>query len=275
MDPSPSPSLSAEAPQPASPLDVRLRVLAARRPGRSHRRHGTPCQDAHAQWASPDGRRAVAAVADGLGSQPLSHQGSQAAADAAVAALALEPAWDEAALRRAFAAARAAVAAEADRVGAPLEALATTLQVAACDGARVLAGMVGDGAVVAGTPAQVLLAPALGGYANEVVPLTATDWQAHLQVASWTQARARGPAGTGDAGADPAPLPVLLFSDGLTRLLLKRSDGAWAPFAPFFDAFLPALAGDASGALVQRLLDADDVDRSWDDDKCLAVIACL
>lgn len=249
-----------------------LRVDAARHPGRSHRRLGTPCQDAHAQWVDPVGQRAVAAVADGLGSCPLSQVGSQAAADAAVAALAAEPAWDEAALVRAFAAARAAVEAEAERAGAPVHDLATTLQVACRDGGVVLAGMVGDGAVVCGR--TVLLAPAPGGYANEVVPITAGAWQDHLQVARHENPGAGARARAEGAGAG-APDPVLLFSDGLIRLLLARDGATWTPFAPFFDRFLPALAADPDGTLVERFVHGDDVDRAWDDDKCLAVIrAC-
>ena len=239
------------APQPAAPPVVR--VHAARREGRGHRRRGEPCQDAHATWT--DGVRAVAAVADGLGSQPLSRHGSQAAADAAVASLAGEPTWDEDALRRSFVAARAAIQVEAERLGVPLAALATTLQVAVRDGPAVLAGMVGDGAVVAGAEPVALLAPAMGGYANEVVPLTADDWEPHLRVA---RLEAAG--------------PVLVFTDGLTRLLLARDGDAWTPFAPFFSRFLPALAADIDGALVRRFVAGDDVDRSWDDDKCLAVI---
>ncbi len=230
-----------------------LRVVAGHRPGRSHRRLGLPCQDATASWSDPAAPRAIAAVADGLGSCPLSEHGSRAAADAAVAFLAAAPAWDRDTLVAAFAAARAAVAGKAAELGATPHDLATTLQVAVLDGDRVLAGMVGDGAVVAGTPRQALLVPRPGRYANEVVPLVADGWLDELQV------------------AEAAGGPVAVFSDGLTRLLLARRDGAWQPFAPFFDAFLPALrAGDPG--LVQRWLDGDDVDDSWDDDKSMVVV---
>lgn len=267
-----------------------MRVEAARRSGRSHRRNGVPCQDAYASWtgpsnhafpadepASPDGsgslggdegvqapdsqslgllvgRRACVAVADGLGSKPLSQHGSQAACDAAVAFLASQVDWTEQTLLDALHAASSAVAQVARELGVPSEALATTLQLACRDGGQVLAAMVGDGAIVAIREGQatVVLGPPPGQYANEVMPITHEGWQGHVQLAS---AQADG--------------PVLVFSDGLVRLLLKKEKDGWRPFDPFFAAFLPHVGRPG---LVQRFLDGDDVDSSWDDDKCLAVI---
>ena len=49
-------------------------------------------------WPTTD--EVNAAVADGLGSKPLSHLGSQAACDAAMASLQAEAAWDRDALVR-------------------------------------------------------------------------------------------------------------------------------------------------------------------------------
>lgn len=268
-------------------------ISAGKRPGRHHRQNGIPCQDAFAVHSDPERGRAAAAVGDGLGSKPLSHFGSQAACDAAVASLQAEAAWDRDALVRAFQAAHDAVAAAAAQRGLEPHELATTLQVALLDGSHALAGMVGDGAVVAAGPdvgpdagvvrvaatdgtlanaaggasaatttaaaasnPTLLVAPATSGYANEVAPLTSSTWQESLQVAERD-------------GVDS----VLLFTDGLTRLLLGRSKAGWAPFAPFFDAFLPRLGGStADPNLAERFLAGDDVDRSWDDDKCLVVL---
>jgi hypothetical protein len=202
-------------------------------------------------------------VADGLGSCPLSDAGSRAAADAAVAALAAEPAWDEAAVARAFEAARAAVEAEAARRGAPVDDLSTTLQVAALDaGGRLVAGMVGDGAIVAQSgesAVRIVLEPAESRYANEVVPATSPAWRQALRVASVEGVRS-----------------ALLFTDGFTRLLLTRSRDGWSPFAPFFGSFLPRLAEAAPAAVaeaVEALVASDEVDRAWDDDKCLVVVS--
>lgn len=234
------------------------RTSAARRIGRGHLARGDPCQDAYALAEQPERGRVVAAVADGLGSRPLSHLGSQAACDAAVASLTGEEAWDVAALRRAFVAARDAVAARAAADGLEAADLATTLQVACWSEGRVVAAMVGDGAVVAvgAEGPLVLLEPAAAEYANLVVPVTADDWQDSFR---WAAA---------DAEA------ALLFTDGLTRLLLTRSRQGWAPFAPFFDSFLPQMrAGRLDPGLAERFLASAAVDRAWDDDKCLVVIA--
>jgi hypothetical protein len=98
--------------------------------------------------------------------------------------------------------------------------------------------------------------PAEGGYANEVVPVTASGWQEHLRTANRSGVRS-----------------VLLFTDGLTRLLLAHPRGAgWQPFAPFFDAFLPRLAAAPEDGVVRDFVASDEVDRSWDDDKCLVVV---
>jgi hypothetical protein len=236
-----------------------MHAAGAARPGRGHRLRGVPCQDSFAVWRDPAGGRAVAAVADGLGSCPLSDAGSRAAVDAAVAAMAAEPAWDEAAAGRAFEAARAAVDAEAGRRGVPASDLATTLQLAALDGPRLLAAMVGDGAIVAqldGGAVEVVLPPAESRYANEVVPVTSDGWRDSFRAAPADGVRS-----------------ALLFTDGLTRLLLSRSRDGWSPFAPFFDSFLPRLADAPPAGAVEALVASDEVDRAWDDDKCLVVIA--
>lgn len=248
--------LAADAgPQPA--LVGRLRAQGGRRSGPSHRKGQVPCQDAFAWWLDPERPRGAAAVADGLGSRPLSHLGSQAACAAALAALKDEPVWDAAALVRALAQARQAVEAAATAEGLQIDDLATTLQLAAVEDGRVVAAMVGDGAVLAGDPAELLLAPVKGGYANEVVPLTAPWWRDHVQAA---ETRTTG--------------PVVIVSDGLLRLILRKDKASWQPYGPFFAGFLPAVQAPAADpGLVQRFLDDDAVDKGWDDDKCLVVIA--
>lgn len=233
-----------------------MNATGGTRAGRSHRARDQPCQDAYAIRSLDDGRVA-AAVADGLGSRPLSHLGSAAACRAAVEALAQEPMWDAAALRRAFEAARSSLEQLAAGMGVPAADLATTLLVAGVAPGKVVAGMVGDGAVVAcGADLRLLLEPANGEYANEVVPLTHSAWADHFRSVESDGAEA-----------------VLLFTDGLTRLLLQRKRGQWSPFQPFFDAFLPKVRdGSGNGDLVKEFLATSRVDESWDDDKCLVVI---
>jgi hypothetical protein len=135
--------------------------------------------------------------------------------------------------------------------------------------------MVGDGAVVAQAiqvdeasasaavglgqvteTVRIVLAPARSGYANEVVPVTSPGWRASLELATVDGVRS-----------------ALVFSDGLTRLLLSRSRDGWSPFSPFFDSFLPRLADAPPAQAVEALVGGDEVDRAWDDDKCLVVLA--
>jgi hypothetical protein len=227
----------------------------------------------------PARARQAAAVADGRGSQRLSDVGSQAACDAAVASLAADGSWTEESLVRACEAARGALEREAAVRAVPLSTLATTLQVALVENGEVRAAMVGDGAIVVAERgpgredaptggaqddgsgllarvggARILLAPADSEYANEVYPLTSPGWREHLRLA-------QAPGET-----------VLLFTDGLTRLLLARQGTDWSAYQPFFDSFLPRLGTEGAARLVDRFLQSDTVDRSWDDDKCLVVM---
>lgn len=234
-----------------------MRVAGGRRAGRSHRRHDLPCQDAYASWQDPDGARAVAAVADGLGSRELSHIGSRAACQTAVLRLSRESVWDEAAVRRAFGAARDGIAFAAAQHHVKPADMAATLQLAGLEDARAVGGIVGDGAVLTcDDSVDVLLPPEESEYANEVVPVTHDKWEAHFRYAQ-------------TESADVA----FVFTDGLTRLLLTRSPDGWRPFQPFFDAFLPKVRNDPFDVeLVDRFLASDNVDTSWDDDKCLVVV---
>jgi hypothetical protein len=232
-------------------------VSAATRPGRGHRRVHQPCQDAFAARELPGQGTIVFAVADGLGSQPLSHVGANVATRAAVDRLVAEGRWDVRAMLGAFRSARRALRMEAAHRGVRVRELSTTLQVGVLGPHGAVAAMVGDGAMVAGGSGEhVLLAPEPGGYANEVVPLTASLWRLHFHYAEHPDARW-----------------MLGFTDGLTRLLLARADGAWRPYRPFWDAFVPKLTSQPfEDGLAQRFLSGDHVDASWDDDKCLVAV---
>jgi hypothetical protein len=232
-------------------------VSTGKRAGRSHRDRRVPCQDAFAVHQVDGTGRLAAAVADGLGSRPLSHIGSEAAAQAAAQSLAQSRNWGPGAVHRAFRAARKAIRQRAKELGVSPDQLATTLQVAGLEQGRVLAGLVGDGAILyAAEDAKILLAPEDSEYANHVVPITSPDWQDHLRVAT---------------AADASR--VLLFTDGLTRLLLTRASRRWEPYRPFFDAFLPTLRAPGFDAqVVPRFLESERIDGAWDDDKCLVVM---
>lgn len=232
-------------------------VSTGRRAGRSHRDRQIPCQDAYAVHQAMDGSQVASAVADGLGSRPLSHEGSEAAAKAAAASLGASRRWGPAAVHRAFRAARTAIERRARELGASPHDLATTLQVVGLSSTNVIAGIVGDGAVLCGgTEPRILLGPEDSEYANQVVPITDPNWRDHLRIATTTDAS-----------------QVYLFTDGLTRLLLARQARTWTPYEPFFQAFQPKLKPKTfTEELVPRFLDTDAVDAAWDDDKCLVVM---
>ena len=234
-----------------------MRVSSGRRAGRTHRQRDVPCQDASAVLRLPEPDSVVVAVADGLGTRPQSHIGSQAACDAAVQHLATEASWDEPAVRRSFRAAHESLAAKAAELGIAPGDLASTLQLAGVTRERVVAAIVGDGAVVAcPDEPRILLAPEPSEYANEVVPLTEPAWTDHFRYTELD-----------------APRSVFVFTDGLTRLILERTKANWQPFRPFFDAFLPTLRGTPFDEdIVPRFLDGERIDASWDDDKCLVVV---
>jgi hypothetical protein len=209
---------------------VSWRVLGASVRGVRHAREGTPCQDAHAWRALPDGRVAFA-VADGAGSAAHADAGAGAAARAAVDAVADAAGRGgevTAALDGALDAALAAVEAEAGRLGTTAGELATTLivGVAARDG--VAAAQVGDGALVVEDAAgiQAITVPVSGEFINETVFLTSPGALQGAQRATW-----RG-----------APLHLAAFSDGLQELALRRPDHA--PHAPFFTPLF-RFAGEA------------------------------
>jgi hypothetical protein len=216
-----------------------------------------PCQDAFAVHLVDGQSRAAAAVADGLGSRPLSHLGSEAAATAAASSLGTSKRWGPGAVHRAFRAARGAIEKRAKELGVAPDELATTLQVVGISRDEVVAGIVGDGAVLCvGAEPKILLAPEDSEYANHVAPVTLSSWEDHLRYAS-----------------SPATERVFLFTDGLTRLLLTRVGGRWEPYQPFFQAVAPqGGARRLDPQLATRLLESERVDRAWDDDKCLVVM---
>src|SRR5262245_33541753 len=159
------------------------RAVGASVQGASHLRNGTPCQDSwHA--AEIDGGVLVAAVADGAGSAPESHLGSNWAARAAVEHTVERlrrhlPQDDEgwrAVLREGLESARQAVLElAADAAGLSVTDLSTTLLLAVALPDHIAAAQVGDGAVVVRLPDEALQAvtrPPVGEFINETTFLT-------------------------------------------------------------------------------------------------------
>lgn len=234
--------------------------------GPLHVAHATPCQDACAFEALAGGA-GVIAVADGLGSVEKSELGSRYAVDAALAAArtALEgaaPAADLAAVARSgVEAARRRLEALAGEVGFPLRELGCTLMVAVFKGGRLGVAHVGDGAVVARAKDGLALVSGPGDseYANEVVPLTSSEWEGDVRV-SMLEGGVTG---------------VAAFTDGCQRAALRRSaqglaahERFFAPIFGFADELQDLEEGDRE---VRALLSSAKVCDNSDDDKTLVV----
>jgi hypothetical protein len=243
--------------------------------GVSHERLDLPCQDAQGWRVLPAGI-VLAVVADGAGTARLSEQGAQAAVGETLrfltAALADNlpedgKAWEEL-LRDTFCAAQQVVLDLAKNLGESARELACTLAVAAATAEGLVAGQVGDGAVVfQDTSGELIAATRLqrGEYANETHFLVQEDALEQVDIEYFAR-----------------PLKALaVMSDGLIRLALKMP--AQEPHSPFFQPLFRFAAGAAwdsaaaDGAAEEQLaqfLGSARVNERTDDDKAL-VLAVL
>ena len=146
--------------------------------GQDHRRSHLPNQDAGQVWRSTSG--VMVAVADGLGSRPLSHQGARAAVQAAYRAV---QAWKKqpGAGQRELVLLIEAYWRLLIAPGTP-DDVATTLAFAACLNGQVILGTLGDGLVAASTEeGLIMLTAPEGDFLNQTLALgTAhklSDWQ--------------------------------------------------------------------------------------------------
>lgn len=245
------------------PSDPVWRVLGGSVAGTSHLADGRPCQDAHASLLLPGGVL-LAAVSDGAGSVSRSDEGARLAVDTVLSELerlstlpcpASEEDW-RGAMRAAFAAAAAALEAEAERAEVPVREFSATLLTAILHPSFTVFASVGDCAAVsrsAAGPWTLAFAPERGEYANETTFLTSPDWPARLQVRLMEES------------ADS----LALFSDGLIRLALDLR--VPAPHTPFFDSMFAfaATLGDGADESLRAFLDSARVNERTDDDKTL------
>ena len=243
------------------------RVIGASVQGTSHVESGAPCQDAHL-YRILDGGELLIVVADGAGSAARAETGAFTAVTELAAALASALAQplpnDESGWRQvvagAFRAAREALEQLAEAEQIPLRALATTLTCALAAGDWLVAGQIGDGAVVAeDASGDLFLAvqPQRGEYANEAYFLTMPDALDYLAIR-----------------AEARPVRALaVTTDGLLRLALKLP--GYEPHAPFFQPLLAfaAEADDEEQAAEQlaAFLQSERVCARTDDDKTLVL----
>jgi hypothetical protein len=254
---------------PRPPDQSKWRVAAAVTPGVRHRRQQTGCQDV-LRVARIGERRLLVTLADGAGSAEQGGLGAELATGAALAWLAsprrlplpdAPPEAMETAVREALAAARAALERAAERHKTPLRQFAATLLIGVVEPEILVAGQIGDGAVVGGAGDGVwrmLTRPASGEYLNETVFVTSDDALEQAQLVTH-----RGPL-----------RELALFSDGLQMLALDLAKAA--PHAPFFRPLFRWLAAlrdpaENSDALAAFLRSPKVTERTDDDlSLCLA-----
>lgn len=206
---------------PAPPV-----IFGASTIGPLHVERGIPCQDACAFFVLPSGL-AVIAVADGLGSAPMSELGAQLACRAAVdctSGLCTDSGAPELPLeeivRSAISSARRALEVKCAEKQLALTSLACTLIVVVFLRDRLAVGHIGDGAVVGQAPEglRLLSGPGESEYTNEVVPLTSNEWMESLRIL---------PAVSGIQC-------VAVFTDGCQRAALRKIEDRLEPFEGFF-----------------------------------------
>jgi Protein phosphatase 2C len=225
------------------------RVIGGSAAGTTHVKNGLGCDDAHG-WLVGD-ERIVLAVADGAGSRPGT---SMIGSHVAVAAVLDAP--PEATMTEFFAAAHAAVLAEAEALDLEPGMLATTLCVAVLEPGRARIGQVGDGIAVIETEAgmeNVALAEQFE-YANVTVFLTSEGGpERHLR--EWE--------------SDKPVSAVGLSTDGLRYKALANLQTR-EPFEPFFrDSWAYARGAGAISEPIVRFI--DEVEDQTGDDKTLLV----
>jgi hypothetical protein len=243
------------------------RVVHARATGTSHITSGLPCQDALGWRLLPCGLLAIA-LADGAGSAPMSETGAGLAVEEALTSLENSPAnqtpqdmeaWGVA-MQQVFQTARARLLREAETVGLPANALATTLTclIAAEDG--LVFGQVGDGLLIARTPQgdlYTLSQAQRGEYANETVFLTMEDALERVYLRA--------------VELDLSGLA--LMSDGLMRLAVQLPD--YTPHSPFFVPLWAFAARNGPTRLANlqlaEFLASERVCSRTDDDKSLVI----
>ncbi|MBE0695919.1 MAG: protein phosphatase 2C domain-containing protein [Anaerolineaceae bacterium] len=259
---------ASEIPQPL--LERSWRAVGAVVRGVAHERLALPCQDVQGWQILPSGIL-LAVVADGAGTARFSDQGARAAVGETLRflAAALEDslpdggkAWEDL-LADAFCAAQQVVLDLADTEGEKAREYACTLAAVAATPEGLVAGQIGDGAVVCQEENGTLFAATRlqrGEYANETHFLVQEDALAQASIEFFDR-----------------PLNALaVMSDGLIRLALKMP--SQEPHSPFFQPlfrFAASGAGDPGAETQLALfLGSARVNERTDDDKAL-VLAVL
>lgn len=254
------------------------KVVAASVRGPDHEVDGTPCQDAFAHRT--DGRRLIAAVADGAGSAARSHEGAQRLCDVVVeelgrCSLALpngageaDPVMEDWRTRACSAVRmvrdelryRISQTPESEEAVRLRDYAATLVAVVAePEGGFFL--HIGDGvaAALADTAAWsdgVLSKPENGEFANETYFFTGDDWRERLRLTCF----------------GPSELIVLLSDGAMPFTLADKLAGLEPRFMAPVTKFLDGVDEQAGGQALAHTLDREDARRISGDDKTLVWI---
>jgi hypothetical protein len=247
--------------------DIALRlpyIFGAKVSGQAHRKNGMPCQDAFSfEIVQPS--HVIIAVADGLGSAPLSDIGARCAVEAAVMTVSSLMAENEnnasGLLKSGFAAARNNLYKNAAQEIRQVKDLACTLILVLATRETVSVAHIGDGAVVVKTPGiiQIISEPENYEYSNVVVPLSSKGWEEALRFNTF--------AGPVDC--------IAVFTDGIQNAALQKINSSYHPFEAFFSPlFSYAMQVDdceKADDEISELLISPKIEDSSSDDKTLVV----
>jgi hypothetical protein len=236
------------------------RVYAASAIGKQHIDVGLPCQDAFA--FDRVGEWLIAVVADGAGSAAHSERGSVLCAHTVVSNLAGRATeagsgdWCSADIfPDVVQTARAALQAEAEASGWPLQDLACTLVGAVLSSSGGWLFHIGDGMAAIRTldGIPVVSLPENGEFANETWFVTADDWLPHLRCTPVTTVSC-----------------LAMMSDGAMPFVMNKARTDL--FSPFFDPVSRYLLGVDEATGNEALAGTLDDPRTWNitgDDKTL------
>jgi hypothetical protein len=253
------------------------RMASASSTGTSHRKVGTPCQDAArccVQSTADGAEILIAAVSDGASSAAYAEQAARCVVEHFVAffsqQLAQLPdvqAVDRSRVLAWFEAVRQELRSRAANTGASLNEYACTFVGALVGREHAVYSQIGDGAIVVsnstGGSYTCVFAPQHGEYANSTCFVTQEDAQTRLQVA-----------------LSPAPTEIALFSDGIERLLLDLKSPQPVPHAPAFTTLFQWLAGtspeqsESASRGLFAYLESEHINSRTDDDKTLVLATC-
>lgn len=244
--------------------DDRWTLLGASVAGASHRRRGTPCQDAHAIRVS--GAGLVIAVADGLGSCERSAVGSASAVATFVelARLGVDmgspstlAGWRQLMLEaHQVAVERISLAADAE--GRPVNDFATTLLGVVITPTLVISLQIGDGAIIIDDDDGCRSLPATpsGEFANQTATVLSPSAAADAVICVQHSMSVRR---------------VAVLTDGLERLATDTRTRM--PSTRFFDPFWNGAQSGLSGVELGSWMGSERVASSADDDLTLVVAA--